>query len=154
MPFLRHSPEITRRKMIQAGVMGLAGLSLPDVLRLRALAIEDLYSRGLHQRVLVVVMGEFGRTPRFEVIGSNKPGRDHWGDAMSVMMSGGGLAGGQVIGATDRLGWRPSQSPIRIERVLATLYRHLGIDPAQTVNDLRGRPRNLLEIREPIPQLS
>ncbi len=116
--------------------------------------IEDLYSRGLQQRVLVVVMGEFGRTPRFEVIGRNKPGRDHWGDAMSVMLSGGGLAGGQVIGATDRLGWRPSQSPIRIERVLATMYRHLGIDPAQTVNDHRGRPRNLLEIREPIPQLS
>jgi len=119
-----------------------------------AALIEDLYARGLQQRVLVVVMGEFGRTPRFEVIGRNKPGRDHWGDAMSVLLSGGGLAGGRVIGATDQLGWRPAESPIRIERVLATMYRHLGIDPALTVNDHHGRPRHLLEIREPIPQLS
>lgn len=119
-----------------------------------AALVEDLYARGLQRRVLVVVMGEFGRTPRFEVIGSNKPGRDHWGDAMSVLLAGGGLVGGQVIGATDRLGWRPSQTPIRIERVLATMYRHLGIDPAQTVNDFGGRPRYLLEIREPITQLA
>jgi hypothetical protein len=119
-----------------------------------AALVEDLFARGLEKRVLVVSMGEFGRTPRLEVIGRNKPGRDHWGDAMSVLMAGGGFAGGQVIGATDRLGRRPADSPIRIERVLATMYRHLGIDPAQSVKDHRGRPRHLLEIREPIPQLS
>lgn len=115
--------------------------------------VQDLYDRGLQQRVLVVVMGEFGRTPRFEFIGRNSPGRDHWGDAMSVLLAGGGLEGGRVIGATDRLGLRPLHTPIRIERVLATMYRHLGIDPGQTVNDHRGRPRHLVEIREPIPQL-
>jgi len=115
--------------------------------------VEDLYARGLQKRVLVVVMGEFGRTPRFEVIGANKPGRDHWGDAMSVLMAGGGLPGGQVIGATDQLGWRPSSSPIRIERILAHMYRHLGIDPGLTVNDHRGRPRHLIEIRDRIDQL-
>lgn len=115
--------------------------------------IEDLHARGLQKRVLVVVIGEFGRTPRFEVIGSNPPGRDHWGDAMSVLLAGGGLPGGQVIGATDQLGWRPSSAPIRLERVLAHIYRHLGIDPAQTVNDHRGRPRHLIEVREPIEEL-
>jgi hypothetical protein len=115
--------------------------------------VEDLFERGLEKRVLVVVLGEFGRTPRFEFIGRNKPGRDHWGDAMSVMMAGGGIAGGQVIGATDRRGERPTQSPIRLERVLATMYRHLGIDPTMTFPDATGRPRNLLEIREPISGL-
>ena len=118
-----------------------------------AALVEDLHDRGLQKRVLVVVMGEFGRTPRFEVIGSNPPGRDHWGDAMSVLLAGGGLAGGQVIGATDQLGWRPSNSPIRIERVLAHMYRHLGIDPGQTVNDHRGRPRYLIEMRDRIAEL-
>lgn len=119
-----------------------------------AALVEDLYARGLDQRVLVVVMGEFGRTPRFETIGTNKPGRDHWGDAMSVLMAGGGLAGGRVIGATDRLGSRPTESPVRIERILATMYRHLGIDPAQTVVDHQGRPRSLLEFRDEIHELS
>lgn len=118
-----------------------------------AALVEDIHARGLAKRVLVVAMGEFGRTPRFEVIGSNKPGRDHWGDAMSVLLAGGGLTGGRVIGATDRLGWRPSDAPIRIEQVLATIYRHLGIDPGLTVNDHHGRPRYLLEIRDAIEQL-
>lgn len=63
--------------------------------------IDDLHARGLQQSVLVVVLGEFGRTPRFEFIGRNKPGRDHWGDAMSVLMAGGGLRGGQVIGVRN-----------------------------------------------------
>ncbi len=118
-----------------------------------AALVDDLFARGLQRRVLVVVMGEFGRTPRFEYIGRNAPGRDHWGDAMSVMLAGGGISGGQVIGATDRLGWRPSHTPIRFERVIATMYRHLGIDPSETVHDHQGRPRHLLEIREPIAQL-
>jgi hypothetical protein len=118
-----------------------------------AALIEDLHMRGLQEKVLVVVLGEFGRTPRFEFIGRNKPGRDHWGAAMSVLLAGGGLRGGQVIGATDRHAEQPIQCPIRIERVLATMYRHLGIDPATTFVDHTGRPRNLLEIREPIQEL-
>jgi len=72
---------------------------------------------------------------------------------MSVLMAGGGMKGGQVIGASDAKGALPVQSPIRVERVLAAMYRHLGIDPALTFNDHTGRPRHLLEIREPIPQL-
>jgi hypothetical protein len=121
----------------------------------RALAalVEDLHIRGLDKRVLVVALGEFGRTPRISTINNLPPGRDHWGDVMSVLMAGGGLTGGQVIGASDAKGALPVQSPIRVERVLAAMYRHLGIDPALTFNDHTGRPRHLLEIREPIPQL-
>lgn len=114
--------------------------------------VTDLHERGLAERVLVVVMGEFGRTPKISALNNQGPGRDHWGDAMSVLLAGGGLAGG-VIGATDAKGALPTAGPIRLERVLGHVYRHLGIDPTQTVNDLTGRPRHLLEACEPIPQL-
>jgi hypothetical protein len=118
-----------------------------------ATLVQDLHERGLARRVLVVAMGEFGRTPRIFSILNNPPGRDHWGYAMSVLLAGGGFAGGQVVGATDSMASRPTEAPIRVERVLATMYRHLGIDPALTFDDHTGRPRYLLESREPIAQL-
>ncbi|WP_020468403.1 DUF1501 domain-containing protein [Zavarzinella formosa] len=118
--------------------------------------VEDLHDRGLNKRVLVVAMGEFGRAPVYAPMQGSKegPGRDHWGDVSSVLLAGGGLPGGQVIGASDSKGGSPTRNPYRLERILATAYRHLGIDPAQTYPDHNGRPRNLLEIREPIPELS
>jgi uncharacterized protein (DUF1501 family) len=119
-----------------------------------AALVEDLYARGLEKRVLVVVMGEFGRAPKVSTINNLPPGRDHWGDVMSVLLAGGGFAGGQVIGASDSKGALPVKAPCRLEQVLATMYRHLGIDPAQTVKDHSGRPRHLLEIRDPIPGLT
>src|SRR5262249_50274302 len=118
-----------------------------------AALVEDLAVRGLDGRVLVVVMGEFGRAPRITTIPNLTPGRHHWGDVMSVLLAGGGLRGGQVIGASDGKGTRPVRSPHRLEKVLAVMYRHLGIDPAITLPDHTGRPRSLLEIREPIDEL-
>lgn len=114
-----------------------------------AALISDLYERGLDRDVMVVAMGEFGRTPR---INSNA-GRDHWGAVMSVLMSGGGLRVGQVIGSSNAKGEVPQDQPYRPENVLATVYRHLGIDPAATYNDLAGRPRYILERRETIGEL-
>lgn len=119
-----------------------------------AALIDDLHDRGLAKRVLVVVMGEFGREPKITAINGLPPGRDHWGNAMSVALAGGGLKGGQVIGATDANGGRPIETPYRAECVLAHVYRHLGIDPSLTFPDFRGRPRHLLEIREPIRELA
>jgi hypothetical protein len=119
-----------------------------------ATLVSDLYDRGLARRVLVVVMGEFGRTPKISAINNLKPGRDHWGDAMSVLLAGGGLEGGQVVGATDSKGAHPVAGRYRLECVLAAVYRHLGIDPGQTFNDPTGRPRSLLEIRDEITQLT
>ncbi|OAI42294.1 hypothetical protein AYO40_00180 [Planctomycetaceae bacterium SCGC AG-212-D15] len=119
-----------------------------------ATLISDLHERGLARRVLVVVMGEFGRTPKISAISNLKPGRDHWGDVMSVLLAGGGLRGGQVVGASDARGAYPLEGRYRLECVLAAMYRHLGIDPAQTFNDHTGRPRSLLEIRDPITQLN
>jgi hypothetical protein len=106
-----------------------------------AALIRDLHQRGLDQQVLVVAMGEFGRTPRV----NRTAGRDHWGSAMSVMMAGGGLRTGQVVGSTNSKGETPVESPYRPENVLAVVYRHLGIDPHSTFNDFSGRPRYLLE---------
>lgn len=119
-----------------------------------AALVSDLHERGLDKRVLVVAMGEFGRTPVISSLPNNKPGRDHWGDAMSVLLSGGGLPGGQVIGATDKKGSRPVEASYRLECVLGEVYRHLGIDPATAFNDPTGRPRYLLEIRDRITQLN
>ena len=115
-----------------------------------AALIDDIYQRGLDKDVLVVVWGEFGRTPRI----SDRGGRDHWPPAGFVLFAGGGLKMGQVIGATDRRGERPTSTPIGPQQVLATMYRHLGISPAATLPDLRGRPMYLLDDPRPIPELT
>ncbi len=121
----------------------------------RALAalVADLFDRGLAERVLVVVAGEFGRTPQISTINNLRPGRDHWGDVMSVLLAGGGFDGGRVVGSSDAKGALPTSSPYRLECVLALMYRHLGIDPATTLTDNTGRPRSLLEVRDRIKEL-
>lgn len=104
--------------------------------------IEDLEGRGLLREVLVVVWGEFGRTPRI----NNNAGRDHWPQVNSALLIGGGLRTGQVVGATNRLGEYATQRPVQFGEVFATLYHHLGIDPwATTILDPTGRPQHLVE---------
>ena len=123
-----------------------------------AALVEDLNDRGLDKRVLLVVGGDFGRTPRISYVASSgggvasgaagviQPGRDHWPHAMSFLFSGGGIAEGQLIGATDRLGEHPSDRRVGVGDFLATLYRHLGIDAGQaTIRDPTGRPVPLLQ---------
>jgi len=114
-----------------------------------AALVTDLYERGLDRDVLVISMGEFGRTPRI----NKRAGRDHWGALMSVMFSGGGLRVGQVIGASNRKGEEPTDAPYRPENALAMVYRHLGIDPATTIDDFAGRPRSILDHRNLIEEL-
>lgn len=113
-----------------------------------AALVDDLYDRGLNENVLVVAMGEFGRTPRY----NHMAGRDHWGAVMSVLLAGGGLQPG-IVGASNRKGEVPVEAPYRPENVLAMIYRHLGIDPQMTFNDFSGRPRYLLEERRLISEL-
>ena len=105
-----------------------------------AALVTDLHERGLDRDVLVVAMGEFGRTLRV----NRNAGRDHWGAVMSVLLAGGGLRVGQVVGASNRYGESPVKAPYRPENILATVYRHLGIDPGMTFPDFAGRPRHLL----------
>ena len=113
-----------------------------------AALVSDLYERGLADDVLVVSLGEFGRTPRV----NKNAGRDHWGSVMSVMLAGGGLQTG-VLGASNSKGEVPAANAYRPENVLAMIYRHLGIDPGITFNDFSGRPRHLLERRDLIKEL-
>ncbi|PYI82154.1 MAG: DUF1501 domain-containing protein [Verrucomicrobia bacterium] len=110
--------------------------------------IEDLYARGLDKRVLVIVTGEFGRTPRIQ------PGRDHWPRAFSQLWAGGGIKTGGVIGATDKHGEEVVTRMCTPGDFLATIYRHLGIDAGQiTIPDFSGRPNLILPRGAPIPEL-
>jgi hypothetical protein len=113
--------------------------------------INDLFDRGLDRRILLVVTGEFGRTPRLEQR-DGRIGRDHWPSAMSILVSGGGMPMGQVIGATTANGERPRERPLDPHDILATVYRHLGIDHRQTIIDPTGRPIPLTR-GEPILEL-
>jgi uncharacterized protein (DUF1501 family) len=124
-----------------------------------AALIEDLHERGLDRRVMVVVTGEFGRTPRIShaadsASGVTQPGRDHWPHATSLLFSGGGIRPGQVIGATDRLGAYVTRRRVGVRDLLATLYQHLGIDAGRlAIPDRAGRPIPVLPEGEPIPEL-
>jgi len=121
----------------------------PDYDKGLATLISDLYERGLNHDVLVVAMGEFGRTPRM----NKTAGRDHWGRLMSVLMAGGNLRMGQIIGSSNNKGEVPKDNPYRPENVIATMYQHLGINPGTTISDFTGRPRHLLENRRVIKEL-
>lgn len=122
---------------------------VPEYDRAMAMLVEDLAERGLSDDVLVVAMGEFGRTPRV----NRNAGRDHWGSVMSVLLAGGGLKMGQVIGSSNRRGEIPASQPYHPNHVLATVYRHLGIDASQLFEDFSGRPRYVLELRDIIKEL-
>jgi uncharacterized protein (DUF1501 family) len=116
--------------------------------------IEDVHARGLDRDVLIVVTGEFGRTPR---ISKGPPdssvGRDHWPQAYSALVSGGGFRMGQAIGATDRRGAYPSLRPVSAKDLLATVYHHLGIDTTHIYHDHLGRPFPILADGTPIREL-
>jgi Protein of unknown function (DUF1501) len=114
--------------------------------------IDDVYDRGLDERIMIVACGEFGRTPRVSSA-NGCIGRDHWPDAMSALVSGGGLRMGQVIGATDSKGGFPKDRPLTPKDLLATIYQHLGIDHRHEYTDLSGRPVPILSEGEPIREL-
>jgi hypothetical protein len=104
--------------------------------------VEDLHVRGLDRDCTVVVMGEFGRTPRI----SAQVGRDHWPQVNCALLAGGGMRTGQVIGATDRIAGEAVSRPVTFGELFATLYHNLGIDVNRTtVQDLNGRPQYLVE---------
>jgi uncharacterized protein (DUF1501 family) len=116
--------------------------------------IEDISARSLDRDVLVVVTGEFGRTPR---ISKGPPdasfGRDHWPQAYSALVSGGGLRMGQAIGATDSRGAYPRLQPLSPKDLLATVYTHLGIDTSHVYHDRLARPFPILSGGSPIQAL-
>lgn len=112
--------------------------------------IEDLSQSGLLDETLVVVMGEFGRTPKLNTRG----GRDHWPRVFSVVMAGGGVRGGQSVGESDRIGESPRSLPITPADLAFSIYRLLGIDPDQELLTPEGRPIPLVQGGKWIPQLA
>jgi hypothetical protein len=156
---------LTARRLIEAGVgcvtLAIGGWDthgnnfrtlrrqLPMVDRGVSNLIQDLHARGLADDVVTVMWGEFGRTPRI----NRNAGRDHWPQAMSALIAGGGLRMGQVVGSSSARGERPVDRPCSVSQVLSTIYHAIGIDPAQTVLDNTGRPRYILDDREPLREL-
>lgn len=115
--------------------------------------IEDLSDRGLEDEVLVVVAGEFGRTPRVHVH-KGCPGREHWGPAGCALLFGGGLNMGQVVGSTNDKGEQPRDRPLDYQSLLATIYHSLGINFAHTFVNSVGRPVPILPKGEVIRELA
>jgi Protein of unknown function (DUF1501) len=117
--------------------------------------LDDLESRGLLDETLVVVTGEFGRTPRIGASTGNnntRDGRDHWADVFSAALAGGGVQGGQTIGRSDKIGAYPASRPYAPADLAATIYQSFGIDPATEVRDRLNRPVRLCT-GEPIAPL-
>ncbi len=116
--------------------------------------IEDIYARGLDRKVLFIFCGEFGRTPLIRnQDASGRPGRDHWPQAMSVLVAGGGLQMGQVIGATNSRAEEPVRRIMNSNNLLATIYHQFGIDQRRNFLDKSGRPIPILTEGEPIAEL-
>jgi hypothetical protein len=123
--------------------------NLPRYDQALAALLQDLYTRGLDRKVLVVSYGEFGRTPRV----NTTAGRDHWPGAMSVVFAGGGLKMGQVIGSTDARAENPTSRAAGPQDVLATIYHVLGIDYRHEFHDAAQRPIPILNEGRPIAEL-
>jgi hypothetical protein len=156
---------LTARRLVEAGVgcvtLAIGGWDthgqnfqslkkqLPQVDRGVANLIQDLHDRGMGQDVVTVMWGEFGRTPKINM----NAGRDHWSPVMSAMIAGGGLKMGQAIGSSTARGERPKDRPYTVPQVLSTIYRAIGIDPAQAFVNGFGRPMHILDDRAPVTEL-
>jgi hypothetical protein len=121
-----------------------------------AALLEDLHGRGLLNDVLVIWLGEFGRTPRMGVNFSNNTnnvrGRDHWCNCYSVVLAGGGVRGGQVLGASDAIAAYPRERPVHISDLAATIYHVFGIDPRAQLYDIQGQLRFICD-GQPVTEL-
>jgi len=133
---------------------------LPRVDALVATLFQDLERSGQLDSTLVILCGEFSRTPRMNDGGNGgpplsqgTPGRDHWGNSMFCLLGGGGIRGGQIVGSTNRLGEEPLTRAVRPDNLHATIYRCLGIDPKIQLLDHSGRPTAVLEDPTPIHEL-
>ncbi|HLW66353.1 MAG TPA: DUF1501 domain-containing protein [Gemmataceae bacterium] len=109
---------------------------LPNLDAAMSTLFHDLAERGLLEKTLVLVTGEFGRTPRI----NNRAGRDHWGPAFTVALGGGGIQGGQVVGKSDARAEKPASTPYGPEDLSATIFHLLGIDPKEEFYTPEGRP--------------
>ncbi len=117
--------------------------------------LDDLHERGLLESTLIVMAGEFGRTPKIFGLPASYalPGRDHWGAVQTVWLAGGGIQGGTVVGASDKIGGYPADAPQTPEGLAATIYQALGLPRQATWHDLLDRPMSVYH-GDPIPGLT
>ena len=108
--------------------------------------LDDLDARGMLERTLVVVMGEFGRSPKINAAA----GRDHWNFGYSLFLAGGGIKAGHVHGASDKIGGRPQSDPVTPAEIVATIYRCLGIPADLELHDQLARPFTVVPNGQPI----
>jgi Protein of unknown function (DUF1501) len=134
------------------GIKNGLGPLLPLFDHLLTTLVEDLHQRGLLDDVLVIAMGEFGRTPQMGTQDSSD-GRNHWPVVMSMALAGGGLRHGQVIGATEKDGGNIKERPITPGDLAATIYRFMDVPPETTYLDPTGRPHPIVEHGKPIAEL-
>jgi hypothetical protein len=125
------------------------GRMLPDFDRGFSALIEDMDMRGLLAETLVLVMGEFGRTPKI----NKDTGRDHWGQAGSLLFAGAGVGRGQIVGATDKQGAYVTRRPVAPADVACTVYEAMGIDPRKQLRTPDGRPVEILDQGESVREL-
>ena len=125
---------------------------LPVLDQVVSALVEDLHQRGLAKDVLLVVMGEMSHTPKLNYY-QGQPGREHWAQAMSVFLAGGGMAMGQAVGSTNHKGEEPRDRPLTPNDLLATLYQYLGVPPKTSFTDHAGRPVSILPYGKPIDEL-
>ncbi|MEM7477403.1 MAG: DUF1501 domain-containing protein, partial [Planctomycetota bacterium] len=130
-----HADLVTRLKDGYVGAKTPGGL-IPSLDQAFSGLIEDLRERGLLDETLVLVMGEFGRTPKLNVQG----GRDHWPRVFSIAMAGGGVQGGQVYGSSDSVGESPEDNPVTPSDLVATVFELLGLSPSHELKTKDGRP--------------
>jgi hypothetical protein len=126
----------------------------PPTDRALSALLDDLSQSGQLDETLVVVAGEFGRTPKITLLEQHYklPGRDHWGAAQSILLAGGGVRGGNVVGSTDPHGAFPTNTPVKPENFAATIYHALGIPATASWLDALDRPHHVYH-GEPIPDL-
>ena len=144
-----HEDQVTRLKEGFRGAKTPVGL-VPSLDNAFSALVNDLRQRSLLSTTLVVVMGEFGRTPRVNTRG----GRDHWPRVFSVMLAGGGIEGGQVIGSSDDVGESPIDRPVTPSDLAASIYTLLGVDPQSTLHTADGRPIAVNRDGTPLPELT
>ena len=122
---------------------------LPPMDQAASALLVDLQQRGMLDGVMVLMMGEMGRTPTI----NKESGRDHWPDVFSLMIAGGGLTRGQILGSSTRHSETPRERPVHYHEILATVYHQLGIDPHAAIGDGQGRPVRIMPEAEPVHEL-
>jgi hypothetical protein len=127
----------------------LSNRLMPELDKAMGALVADLAQSGLLESTMIVWMGEFGRTPRI----NQNAGRDHWPRGWSVVMGGGGIKGGQTVGATDKDGVDITERPVGVMDVVATMTKAMGIDVATQYTTPRGRPMKVVDAGKPIEEL-